>query len=248
MRPIPRLNPSNSNLFVVLLRERLGPRDTIDPVVRVLVAARRSLGIPTPGFLDVYRNVKPDFVEVAQRKFCCWESALCSTLGICERQLVVLFENPLVAAEEPFADGHFRLRLTLTCSQCIIMQRQSRIEVATKLAELIRRAHFDLRLGEAVVCGFFDVDTRTIEVKREIAVWDANLGQFPRKKHAVDLKASQFSDSNRSGTVTTHISTLRSILITRICSHMDVVQSRLVVLSVSMLSQEDHHSQTLWKD
>lgn len=128
------------------------------------------------------------------------------------------------------------------------MQRQSRIEVATKLAELIRRAHFDLGLGEAVVCGFFDVDTSTIEVKREIAVWDANLGQFPREKHAVDLKASQFSDSNRSRTVITHISTLRSILITRICSHMDVVQSHLVVLSVSMLSQEDHHSKTLRKD
>lgn len=172
----PRLDPRDGNLLMVLPGQRLGPRDTIDPVGRILVPARRSFSIPASGLFDVCWNIESDFVEVAQGKLRRWKSTLRGALGIRKCQLLVLVENALMTTEEPLADRHLCLRLALTRSQRIVMQRQLGTEIATELTKFIRCSHLHLGLGEAMVSRFLDIDTSGIEVTRKVIFWDRNLG------------------------------------------------------------------------
>lgn len=43
----------------------------------------------------------------------------------------------------------------------------------------------------------------------------------------------------------THVGTLRRVLVARLRSQADIFQTRLIVLALAVLSEKDHHSQSL---
>jgi hypothetical protein len=116
---------------VVLSRERLRARDTLNPTRSILVAAGGGLGVPRPGFFNINWHKYTDLIEVTKGEFGSGKATLGGTLRIRECQFIVLLKDTLMPTEEPFTDRHLSFGLALTSCQCVIMQRQRRVEVAT---------------------------------------------------------------------------------------------------------------------
>jgi hypothetical protein len=172
---------------VVPSRQSLRSRDTVDATRRVFVTAGSSLGVPAAGLFDVDWNENADFIEVSQGELGRGETTLSSALGIGECKLIVLLENALVPAKEPFADSHLSLRFSLPRCKRIVVQGKRGIEVTTQLTELVRSTHLDLRLGESMVGSLFNVDTSCVEIESQIGLRNADLGKLPSEKHTIDL-------------------------------------------------------------
>jgi hypothetical protein len=212
---------------VVPSRQSLRSRDTVDATRRVFVTAGSSLGVPAAGLFDVDWNENADFIEVSQGELGRGETTLSSALGIGECKLIVLLENALVPAKEPFADSHLSLRFSLPRCKRIVVQGKRGIEVTTQLTELVRSTHLDLRLGESMVGSLFNVDTSCVEIESQIGLRNADLGKLPSEKHTIDVGA------------------LRCILVAGLGREPDVLQTFLEILALAMLPQENHHSQTV---
>jgi hypothetical protein len=116
---------------MVLSGERLGARDTLNPTRCILVATGGGLGIPGSGFFNINWHKDTDLIEVTQGEFGSGKPALGSTLRICEGQFIILLKDTLMSTEEPFTDRHLSFRLALASCQCVIVQRQGWVEIAT---------------------------------------------------------------------------------------------------------------------
>jgi hypothetical protein len=108
-------------------------------------------------------------------------------LSIRKCQLVVLLKDTLVSTKEPFANGHLSFRFALARGECIVMQGQRGVEITLQLTKLVCSTHFDLGLGESMVCSFFDVDTGNVEIGSEVRLRHANLRELTGQQHTVDL-------------------------------------------------------------
>jgi hypothetical protein len=144
----------------------LGTADAVDPSSSIFISVVGCLAVPHPSLLEAGLHMDSNLVEIAHREFSRGQASRSRTLRVRKCHSFVLSEYAIISAEEPLADGHFRLWLVLSRSKIVIMKGKDRIKRAVKLGQLISGTHLDLRFREPKICRLLDIHSRRFKVVR----------------------------------------------------------------------------------
>jgi hypothetical protein len=144
-----------------LSRKRLGKSLAECPETfhGVGVAVFCGFDVPVSSRLHIFRRTNTDLRIIAHSELCTRKAFSSCFLGKGEGKRFVLLESVFCTAQEPFAEGHVSLNLSLLTSEAVILDAEKGIERERRMGKFVRMAELVLRRRKAKICGTFQVSS-----------------------------------------------------------------------------------------
>lgn len=151
--------------------------------------------VPHPRRLDVLGSADTDFLVVPHRKLGAGQAFACGFLCKREREVLVFVKGTFSATQEPLAERHVGLDLTLLTREGVILDAQEGIERERRQCKLVRMSEFVLRRGEMQKRGPFQMKTRFLFCRRmgwnegrKYMGRNGDMGELSEEKQSIDIR------------------------------------------------------------
>jgi hypothetical protein len=113
--------------------------------------------VPLDRRLQILQAAHAHLCIIAHHKLGTWEALLCSLFHIRVRERLILLERAIRATQEPLAECHVHLDLTLLAGEAVVLDAEQGVEWERGLGKLVCVPDFVLGGGVVEVGGTFKV-------------------------------------------------------------------------------------------